>query len=170
MFKNYLKIVFRNIQRHKGYSFINIAGLALGLTAVILILLLVQFEISFDKYHKNADRIYRILQGQQGSDRLSNLTQPPLAPTLKAEFPEVESATRFYRTGKIHISYKDKNFFENGFCFTDPETFDIFSFELLEGDPQTVLDDPNSVVISELTAKKYFGNENPIGKNIRYKS
>jgi len=170
MFKNYLKIVFRNIQRHKGYSFINIAGLALGLTAVILILLLVQFEISFDKYHKNADRIYRVLQGQQGSDRLSNLTQPPLAPTLKAEFPEVESATRFYRTGKIHISYKDKNFFENGFCFTDPETFDIFSFKLLEGDPQTVLDDPNSVVISESIAKKYFGNENPIGKNISYKS
>jgi len=169
MIKNYLKISFRNLIRHKGYSFINIAGLALGLTAVILILLLVQFEISFDKYHKNADQIYRVMRGKQGPDRMSYLTQPPLAPTLKSEFPEVESATRFYRLGKTHISYQTKNFFETGFCFTDPESFEIFSFELLEGDPNKVLDDPYSVVISEAMANKYFGSENPIGKIIHFK-
>ena len=170
MIKNYIKIAFRNIQRHKGYSSINIAGLALGLTAVILILLLVQFEISFDKYHKNADRIYRVMRGRQGSDRMSYLTQPPLALTLKAEFPEVESATRFYPAGKIHISFEEKNFFEAGFYFTDPETFDIFSFELMDGDPNKVFTDPYSVIISEAVAKKYFGNKNPIGKIISYKS
>ena len=168
MFVNYFKIALRNILRHKSYSFINIAGLALGLTAVFLILALVQFETSYDTYHKNADRIYRVLQGRQGTDRMSPITPAPLAPGMIGEFPEVQSAARFYRAGKIYLTYSKNNFFENGFYFTDPEAFAIFSFELSRGDVRQAMENPFSVIISESKAAKYFGEENPIGKTISY--
>ncbi len=169
MLKNYFKIAFRILKRHKGYSFINIAGLAIGLTAVILILLYIQFELSFDRYHNNAGRIYRVMRGQQGSGRLTPITPAPLGPALEAEFPEVVTTARFNSNRNVHISYGNKNYFENGFYFADPSTFDIFSFELLKGNPETALSNPYSIVISAATAEKYFGNENPLGKTIIYK-
>ncbi len=169
MFKNYLKIAFRNIKRHKGYSFINIAGLAVGLAAVILLLLYVQFELSFDRYHENADHIYRVAGQRVGSNKPSSVMPAPLAPAMMAEFPEVVSATRFYGLNNVYISYGDKNFFEDKFFFTDAETFDIFSLELVKGNPQTSLSDPYSIILSETMAEKYFGDVDPMGKTIIFR-
>jgi putative ABC transport system permease protein len=168
MFKNYLKIAFRNISQHKGYSFINIFGLAVGLAALVLILLYVQYEFSFDRYHEKADQIYRIaikwgeFFGEDTTE--SVLTPMPLAPTLKAEFPEVLSAVRVQSYGETAVSYGEKNFLEKRFFFADPDILKIFSFPLLQGDPETALKDPNSIVLSGRMAKKYFGSENPLGK------
>ena len=169
MFKNYLKIAMRNIRKHKGYSFINIAGLAIGLAAVILILLYVQFELSFDRYHEKAGRIYRVAGERVGSERPSSVMPAPLAPAMMAEFPEVVSATRFYDLNNVYISYGDKNFFEDKFFFTDPETFDMFSLELVKGNPRTSLSDPYSILLSESMVEKYFGNEDPMGKTIIFR-
>ncbi len=170
MLTNYLKIVLRNINRHKGYTFINIAGLAIGLTVVILILLYVQFEISFDAYNEKADRIYRVTRGVQGSEEYSPLTPAPLGPSMKNELPEVVETARLRRAGNIVLSYDDKNFFENTFVFADPSTLDMFSLHLLKGDAKSALRDPFSVIISESMARKYFGKDEPIGKTIRYRN
>ena len=169
MLKNYLKIALRNIRKHKGYSFINIAGLALGLCSVIYILLHVQFEISFDRYHEKAGRIYRVMKSGLGSSEMSPTMPAPLAPAMEEEFPEVEHAARFSFKDGIHISTNDKNFFETGFVYTDPETFEIFSFELLKGEPRTALNNPFSVILSESMAMKYFGDEDPMGKTLTYR-
>ncbi len=171
MFKNYLKTAFRNIKRQKGYTFINIAGLAIGIATVTLIMLYIQFELSFDRYHKNADQIFRVIlefpEYYQGQNRAA-ISPAPLAAALVDDFPEVISATRFRPSDDVLLSYGQKRFFENNFCFTDPATFDIFSFELLLGDPETALNAPNSIIISEQMAEKYFGNEEPLGKILNY--
>ncbi len=166
---NYMKISWRNIKRHKGYSFINIAGLAIGMTGSILIFLYVQSELSFEKFHKNADHIYRVIMHQEGNffgdtDWLP-WTPPILAPTLKKDLPEVMYAARFESERSL-ITYKDKKIFEEDFCYTDPEFFDIFTFSLIRGDPRTALNDPFSVLITPQMAEKYFGDEDPVGKII----
>jgi putative ABC transport system permease protein len=168
LFKNYLKISFRNISLHKGYSFINIFGLAVGLAALVLILLYVQYEFSFDGYHEKSDQIYRLaikwvdFFGEGTTENV--LTPMPLAPALKAEFPDVLSAARLTLSHSTSISYGEKNFLEKQFFFADPDIFKIFSFPLVQGDPGTALKDPNSIILSEPMAKKYFGSENPLGK------
>lgn len=147
MFKNYLIIALRHLIKNKVYSFINIFGLAVGLTAVILILLYIQFEISFDTYHEKAERIFRIALEDQKTARRSPVTPAPLAPAMKEDFPEIVSAVRFFFHGDaMLISYKEKHFLESGICFADPGTFDIFSFKLLKGDPKTALTDPDSII------------------------
>jgi putative ABC transport system permease protein len=169
MFENYMKIALRNIKKHKVYSFINIVGLSIGLAAVIFLLLYVQFEISFDRYHKKADRIYRVLKSGIGSSGMSPSMPAPLAPAIEEEFPEVEQVTRFAFRNNVHISADDKNFFEDGFVFTDPATFEIFSFEFLRGRSNTALIDPFSILLSESMAVKYFGSEDPVGRTITYR-
>ncbi|MFH1942256.1 MAG: ABC transporter permease [bacterium] len=169
MVSNYIKIALRNIKKHKGYSFINISGLAIGLTAVIFILLYVQSETSFDKYHRKADRIYRVMRSELESSERSALMPAPLAPAMKEAFPEVEQAARFSISSNVHISANDKNFFEEGFAFADPAAFEMFSFTLVKGDPQTALADPFSILISESMASKYFGKEDPVGRTISYR-
>ena len=169
MLKNYIKIAFRNIKRHKGNSFINIAGLAIGMTCSILILLYVQSELSFENFHKDPENIYRVIMHQEGNffgdtDWLP-WTPPILAPTLKKDLPEVRHAARF-ESGRQLITYKDKKIYEEEFCFIDPEFFDIFNFSVLKGDPRTALEEPFSLLITPQMAKKYFGNEDPVGKTI----
>jgi len=169
MFINYLKITLRNIKRHKGYSFINIAGLAIGMTCSILILLYVRSELSFEKFHKNTDNIYRVIMHQEGNffgntDWLP-WTPPILAPTLKKDLPEVIHAARFENRRQL-ITYKDKKIYEEDFCYTDPEFFDIFTFSIIKGDPQTALNEPFSLLITPQMAEKYFGNEDPVNKII----
>lgn len=170
MFKNYLKIAFRNISQHKGYSFINIFGLAVGLAALVLILLYVQYEFSFDRYHEKADQIYRIgvkITNFYKGETIEFIHTPmPLAPALKDEFPEIISAARLTPYGETALSYGEKEFLEERFFVADPDIFNIFSFPLLQGDPQTALKDPDSIVLSGRMAKKYFGSENPIGKTL----
>jgi len=167
MFGNYLKIALRNIKRHKGFSIINISGLAIGLTTFILISLYVQYELSYDRYHENSDRIYRIIQYQPqektyGKSDFFALTHSPLGQTLVDRYPEVVNATRIMKKyHNILISYKENSDIENGIYFADSEFFNVFSFELLKGDPKTVLAVPNSIILS----KKW--QENTMAEKIR---
>jgi putative ABC transport system permease protein len=167
MLKNYLKIAFRNIVRHKGYSFINIAGLAVGMACCILILLWVQDELSYDKFHKNADNLYRVTKEYRypsGKISYSRVTCPPLANVLKTEYPEIFNATRFrYRWWLM--KHDEKAFIEMG-ALVDPSFLEMFTFLLLKGNIATVLSDPYSIVLTEEMAEKYFGDEEPIGKSI----
>jgi putative ABC transport system permease protein len=167
LFGNYLKIAWRNIKRYKGYSFINIFGLAVGLACCILILLWVQDELQYDRFHTNLNDLYRINAEFHKTEPLTHYWPvcAPLAPALKEEFPEIINTARFtrLRRGQL-VKYRDKNFLESRICLTDPDFFSMFTFPLLEGDPQTVLSDPQSIVLVESIAKKYFGNENPVGK------
>ena len=168
MFINYLKVAFRNLLRQKVYSVINILGLAIGLAVCLLILLFVKDELSYDKYHANADRIYRVItQWDQGTKKMQiPINSYRLAPALETDFPEFEAVVRFSPTGGI-IQYEDKEYQEDQFFFVDDNVFDVFDFELLQGQPDRVLVEPNTIILSESTAEKYFGNANPIGKVLR---
>ena len=173
MFKNYLKITLRNIKRQKIYSFINITGLATGLACFILILLYVQNELSYDRYHENSDDIYRIVVREpgdvyQGTDWY-NLTQGPLKNVIINEVPGILNGTRISRSTCI-LQYKDKIYREEDVFLTDPEFLEIFTFPLLSGNSKTAINEPFSILISKNKVKKYFGNENPVGKYISLKN
>ena len=165
---NYLKIALRKFRRQKGYSLINIAGLTVGLTCVVLLLLWIQDELSFDKFHEKIDDIYIVSAHiKKERDQLQVSSVPGLGPLLKELFPEVEESARF-RAGNIDLvlSYKDRTFLERRIFPGDPEVLEMFTFSLTAGDPKTALKDPSSLVLSERVAKKYFGNEDPLGKII----
>jgi putative ABC transport system permease protein len=167
MLKNYLKIALRNIKRYKGYSFINITGLAIGMTCTILILLWVQDELSYDRFHKNGDYLYRVIQDIQFTDHRTHwaITQGPLGPSLKEDFPEIADFTRIRYRG-FRFKYDDK-VFDEGVCMADNSILEMFTFPLVQGDAKTALIDPNNIVLSEKMAEKYFGGENPIGKTLK---
>jgi len=166
MLKNYLKIALRNLKRRKGYSFINIAGLAIGITACLLLFLWVQDELSYDRYHEKADQIYRVISQWESDSQARRFakTSAPLGPALVSEFPEIEKAVRF-GSNKFLISYKNIRFYEYIF-FADHEIFDIFTLPLIKGNPKTALKEPYSIVVSEEMRDKYFGEDDPIGKII----
>jgi len=167
MLKNYLKIALRNIRRHKGYAAINIAGLAVGMACTLLILLWVQDETSFDRFHVNADRICRVVQNIKFSDHSTRwaITQGPLGPSLQKDIPEIESAVRFTRrTMQIQVGEKK---FEDWVTLIDGSVFSIFSFPLIRGEATTALEDPHTMVLSEDLAKAYFAGEDPLGKTVR---
>jgi len=169
MFGNYLKVAVRNIIRHKGYSLINVAGLAVGMTCCILILLWVQDELSYDRYNQNADRIYRLcIDANLGSQLRAPVSMAPAAPAMINEFPEVVNAARIVRPGGASVKYEDRTFQEENVGYADNSLFDIFTLPLLSGDPKTALTTPYSVVISEEMAKKYFGDQPPLGKVLRF--
>jgi putative ABC transport system permease protein len=170
MLSNFLKISYRNLVRQKSYSLINIIGLTLGLTCCILILTHIGYELSYDGYHKNADRIYR-LASQRVSMGTTNefVTVPaPTGPTMVDEFPEVIGAVRFSPTVKRAFSYRDKKFFQENVFYADRSVFEVFSFDLIEGDPRTALEAPFTMVVTERTARKYFGSADPIGKFVNW--
>jgi putative ABC transport system permease protein len=167
MIKNYIKVALRNLTKHKGYSLINIAGLAIGMACCILILLWVQDEWSFDRFHKNADNICRVIQDINFSDHSTTwaITQGPLGPSLKEDFPEIINFTRV--TGRrFRLTYGDHSFDEI-LGMADGSIFEMFTFPLTEGDPKTALSDPHSIVLTDEMAKKYFGDENPLGKVLK---
>jgi putative ABC transport system permease protein len=173
MINNYLKVASRNLLRQKGYSFINLFGLAVGMAGCLLILLYVQDELRYDRYPQQADQIYRLALEAQMPDRgqlTSATTPPPWAPALAADFPEVKSYVRF-KTPLVSwlISHepKDKRFNESGFYFADAGVFDMFSFKMIEGDPKTALQEPRTVVLTQTAAQRYFGEEDPLGKILR---
>ena len=161
MFSHYLTIAVRNLVKYKSYALNNILGLSIGFACAISILLYVQNELSYDRYHEKADRIYRIVEGSDVK------TQPLLGPALKEEFPEVEHFLRIQGTAGIWLmAYGDKVFYETDVAWADETLFDLFSFKLLSGNPDTALKDPFSVVITRSTARKMFGDEDPMGKVI----
>ena len=164
MLKNYLKTAFRNLWKRRGFSVINVLGLAVGLTACFLIFLYVRFELSYDAFHSNAGRIYRIVCDVKTPSETVRANGPawPVGPALKREFPEIESAVR---TTNISFLFRigDIKFQEENSLLADPDLFRVFDFPLLKGDPNTCLSEPFSVVLSETAAKKYFGNANPMG-------
>ena len=168
MFKNYLKIAWRNIRRHKGYSFINIVGLSVGMACFLLILLYSQYEFSYEQHHENADRIYRVNVEQQLTDRVFRAqTSPvPLAEALYNELPEVMQFTRFQSLPTFLVRHEDRRYYENGLIFADSGVLDMFTFTLLTGDKNTALKEPNAVVLTKEMAIKYFGNQNAIGKSL----
>ena len=174
MFFNYLKAALRNLLRHKGYAFINIFGLAIGIACCILILLYVQDELSFDTHHERADRLYRLVTETRSQDRArSSVTTPiPLAPTLLNDFPEVAQAARFFNPDNPVplVQHGERRFYEQGFFFADPGALEIFSFSLKEGNAGTALNEPFSVVITGEMAEKYFGNESPLGQTLTFKN
>jgi putative ABC transport system permease protein len=168
MFKNYFKVAWRNIVRHKGYSFLNIIGLAVGMACAMFILFWVQDELSFDRFHASARTLYRVEQDQttgQGKFHV-NVTPFPLGPAMKAEIPEIKEATRAARPGDLLVRYGENAFFESRVIAVDPQIFQMFTFPLLKGDPATALNRPGSLVISEDMAKKYFAGTEPMGKNV----
>ncbi|MCJ7581336.1 MAG: ABC transporter permease [Candidatus Aminicenantes bacterium] len=167
MFKNYLKTAFRNTTRHKGYSFINLAGLAIGMACTLLILLWVKDELSYDKFHENRDNIYRIMSyGTKYMIEGTDGTPAPLGPAIKDEVPGIENYARFSDFSKLVFRYKDKVFYETKGLITDPSFFEIFTFPFAKGDLETALLEPFDFIMTESMAKKYFGQDDPIGKII----
>ncbi|MFX0152825.1 MAG: ABC transporter permease [Candidatus Hodarchaeota archaeon] len=166
MLKNYLKITFRNIKRHKAFSFISMAGLIVGMTCFILILLFIRYELSYDMFHENADNIYRVyVESPNEHFGSSSYAGSPgiMAQTLMDELPEVVNATKIGKYTNRLIQYGDKKFYENG-IFAERNFLDIFTFPLIRGDREKALNDPFSIIISETLVEKLFQNENPIGK------
>ncbi len=166
MFANYLKSAIRSISKNRFHSLLNLLGLAIGIATFIFIMLYVQNEVSYDKYHEKADRIYRIesdftISGKH--DRFA-IVPVPMGPALKLEFPEIEEFCRLYGDENLLMKHGEKEFYEQYFFFTDSTVFDVFTHRVITGNPQTCLSEPYSIVVSESTARKYFGDENPMGK------
>jgi putative ABC transport system permease protein len=163
---NYIKTALRVIRRQKAYSLINISGLAIGLTVCMMIVLWVADEWSFDRFHANARQIYRVYRDESATltNSTSALTPPPMATALKADFPEIIRATRFGYWQKQLVAFGEKSFNETEYMHADPDFFAMFSFPLVKGNPEAVFANPYSVVLTETTAIKYFGQEDPLGK------
>lgn len=156
------------MKMQKIYSFINMSGLAIGMACCILILLWVQDELSYDKFHHKGDRIYRIVCTDDWAGKADKfaVTPPAMAPSLVHDFPEIAGATRYYVVDNILITYQEKKFLEEEVSVADPAFFEIFSFPLLKGDAKTALSDPRSVVLTESQGRKYFGDQDPLGKTL----
>ncbi len=169
MFKNYLKIAFRNIIKQKLYSTITVIGLAVGITCCLLIMLYVKQELSYDTFYPNADKIYRVGHKDIHPTRtsISAATPTPLAPALKDAYPEIEHITRVYFESQVLFEYKEQQIYEDRVIYADTDFFDVFPFPLVKGDPSHLLDTPQSMVITASMADKYFGDEDPVGKALR---
>ena len=169
MFKSYLKTAFRNLARHRGYSSINILGFAIGIACCILILLWVQDELSFDRFHENLESLHRVVQEVDFSDGTilrTARTPYPVGPAFETDYPEIVKFTRYTPFWRILIEHGDKGFYESDFAFADPSFLEMFSFRFLKGNPDTALSETNAVLISEDMAEKYFGSEDPVGKTL----
>lgn len=169
MFKNYIKTAIRNITRQKGYVFINILGLAIGIAASMLIASYVFSELSYDQHHEKKDRIYRVyLDGNINNQEIKGAwTSVPLAFTAKDKYPEIEEAVRIDTWDETIIKHEERSFVEEAFIMADSTFFNVFTAPLVKGNPETALAKPNAVVISESTAKKIFGDRSPMGKSLK---
>ncbi len=172
MIKNYFKIAFRNLMKHKFISGINLFGLTIGITCCLLILAYILHELSYDKYHQNAKNIYRLERTFRNPDTGIPTLQlgtvaPPVAPLLLNDFKEIKSITRFLSAGTSALRYEEKRFNEEDVYFADENLFKVFDIDVAKGNPAKALNDPFSVMLTEDVARKYFGNDDPINKVIR---
>ena len=169
MLKNHIKIALRNVGRNKTFSFINISGLAIGMACCILILLWVQDELSYDRFHRYTDRLGRVVAAVDfAGQRPWAVTEAPLSQALKEEYPEIAQATRIQLGSQFRVRYGEKQFNETHNIFAEPAFFELFTFPFIRGNPETALNGKRSVVITEKMAQKYFGAEDPLGKTLNF--
>ncbi len=174
MIKNYFKIAYRNLVRNKGYAAINILGLAVGMAVCLLISLYVSHELGYDRFHEKAERVYQVTSRFAIGDRarISPYMSAFMGPTLVEDVPGVKRAVRFDKEDEALVSRPSAGgritFYEEGFLFADSTFFEVFSFGLLRGNPETALVRPYTLVLTESMAKKYFGSESPIGQSLTY--
>ncbi len=161
MFRNYLLITLRNMRRYKLYSAINIAGLAVGIACCLMIGLLIENELRYDRFHQHVDRIYRF-----STSKNMPYANAHLGPRLVTDFPEIENVVRIKRISRMLLTYKDRKFHEEELLFATQSFFDVFSFSLVQGDPKTALASPDAIVISQDMGRRYFGDVDPIGKRL----
>jgi putative ABC transport system permease protein len=168
MIRNYLRVALRHTARNKAYSLINIVGLAIGMACCILIAQYVLYEVSYDNYHVDGDRIFRVAQDGQSQQerRIAAVTSAPMAPALLEDYPQIEYAARLMPVGNLLVKRDEKVFYEERCWFAETDLPRILTIPLLEGDSQTALERPMTVVISERLAEKYFGDELPVGQTL----
>jgi putative ABC transport system permease protein len=168
MIKNYIKTAFRSLQKNKGFTAINVLGLALGLATCLLIVFYVVDELSYDKYNVNASRIYRVNEDLKLGDNKVQyaVCMPPLAQTLKNDYPSVENTVRLKNAGSMHVKKGQESILENKVLFADPSLFDVFTLPMLYGNKATALTEPNTIVLTESMAKKYFNRLDVVGKSL----
>jgi putative ABC transport system permease protein len=168
MIKNLLKTAVRHILKHFGYSALNILGLTIGITSSLFLIIYVTDEVSYDRYHEKADRIYRVSSKITETDDQFTwvVAQIPFGPQVVQDYPEVQSFVRFINMPRALYKYEDKEFNEDAFYYADSTLFDIFTYKVISGDVRRALLEPNKIVLTERIAKKYFGKENPIGKTL----
>lgn len=178
MLRNFFTIAWRNLMKRKLYSFINIAGLTIGMACCVLITVYVKNELSYDRYHVKADRIYRVTQTFRSVQKGENPGPPapqdfwvwgcaPVGAALQADFPEIEKVVRFMSPSNILLQHGDKRIQQDNIVFMDSTVFDVFSWKMLYGDPHTALIAPNSIVLTQSVAEKFFGHADPVGKTLR---
>ncbi|MBI5010244.1 MAG: ABC transporter permease, partial [Bacteroidia bacterium] len=169
MIRNFFLIAFRNISKNPGFTIINITGLAVGLASSLLLFLWVMDELSYERFNKNADRIYRVEEDQFYSGQRYHVTVTPFpsGPVWKEKIPEIEEQVRIFPwMPRMLFRNGDKVFYETSVVAADSTLLNVFSLDLIQGDPSTILNDPHSIVLTEKLAVKYFGSENPVGKSI----
>jgi len=168
MLGNYLRITLRNLSRHRGFTFINVTGLSVGMAACLLIFLYVRDELSYDRYHRNRDRLYRLAVKVDGASYENGLAKVAdlWGPGAKAELPEVVEETRFVIVGKTLIQRGERRQYESAGMFADSATFRMFSWPLINGDPQTALEGPDKAVLTKSFTRRWFGEENPMGQTL----
>ena len=172
MLKNYLMVTLRNLWRNKVYASINIAGLALGISSCILILIFVEHELSFDRFHSKSDQIYRLCEVQKFEGMTAQnvaLSMYPMGPALQKDFPEIKEFVRFVSQDQVQMLTDGAPYFSEKIYFVDEKALEMFDFKLLHGDPKTVLDEPNSVVLTPKNARILFQSTNPVGKTVKLK-
>ena len=166
--KSFFINAFRNMRKQRGYILLNVGGLTIGLTSFLFISLYVHNELSYDRFHKNYENIYRLkIMGQMAGGVLDQaVTASPMAKAMVNDYPEVLEATRLMRMGALLIRYEENRFNEDGVLFADSTFFDVFDFKLVKGDPKTALERPKSIILSENYARKYFGSKDPMGQRM----
>ena len=164
MLKNYVQTAARNLKRHKGYAFINLTGLAVGMACFLLIVLFVQDERSYDQFHEKADRIYRVTWNIAEFGKTAAVPASML-PRFKEDFAEVEAATHLFRRRTV-VRHRAALVEETRFFYADEAVFDVFTFPFLAGNPKTALVEPNTVVLTASTARRYFGDQDPLGQTL----
>lgn len=178
MLRHYFQIAWRNLLKRKFYSLINVAGLAIGMACCVLITLYLRHELSYDRYHTKHDRIYRVTQTFRSVEKGATLSAPtpkdfqvwgcaPVGPALQADFPEIEKVVQFMSPSSLLLQYGEKRFQQDNLLFMDSTAFDVFSWKMLSGNPHTALIAPGSIVLTKTVAKKFFGNEDPVGRALR---